>query len=245
MRTGYTSAVLEAEREKKRNGWIAANNNNNNSKKRAAAEVIDLTHTTNSIEDENGGAAPAGRQAKRMKMPLAVGNANSTTSTTTTTTTTDGGRKKVKRAERVERQEKLAQESATWRSKYKKAFPSFVFYFDSIDESTKAQLGTQVKKLGSVGYLSSYIFPVLCPELISPSSTTSSRSINSSARKSLTSSLPARFLLSRAKRTSTLPHFRRSRMAVNSNLLLARRRSKTLGVQNRIRFLMAKSLDRA
>ncbi|GAA6005524.1 hypothetical protein JCM11491_003672 [Sporobolomyces phaffii] len=120
---------------------------NNNAKKRAAAEVLDLTHTTtNSPDQENGVAGPAARQTKRLKLPLTVGNGGNTNATTSAT---DGGKKKLKRAERVERQEKLAQESALWRAKYKKAFPSFTFYFDAIDEATKVQLGAQVKKLGS------------------------------------------------------------------------------------------------
>ncbi|GAA6009292.1 hypothetical protein JCM10207_004338 [Rhodosporidiobolus poonsookiae] len=45
--------------------------------------------------------------------------------------------------------ERLAEESAQWRAKYKKAFPSFTFYFDAIDEQTKAVLSVQVKKLGA------------------------------------------------------------------------------------------------
>ncbi|GAA5879599.1 hypothetical protein JCM16303_003268 [Sporobolomyces ruberrimus] len=122
----------------------------NHSKKRAAAEVLDLTHTTtNSPEQENGTNVVAGRQAKRIKMPLTTGNGgNSTNRATTNNAGTDGGKKKLKKADRVER-EKLAQESALWRAKYKKAFPSFTFYFDAIDEATKAVLGAQVKKLGS------------------------------------------------------------------------------------------------
>ena len=125
-------------------GNDGVSNNNTKSKKRAATETLDFTHTTtNSIDEETGGAAQGGRQTKRLKMPLA---------NSVSTTTTDGGKKKAKKAERNEKQEKLAQESAMWRAKYKKAFPSFTFYFDAIDEATKAQLAAQVKKLGSVSY---------------------------------------------------------------------------------------------
>ncbi|GAA6032510.1 hypothetical protein JCM8097_004792 [Rhodosporidiobolus ruineniae] len=45
--------------------------------------------------------------------------------------------------------EKMAHESAQWRAKYKKAFPSFTFYFDAIDEGTKSILSLQVRKLGA------------------------------------------------------------------------------------------------
>jgi len=114
-----------------------------NSKKRTAGEVLDLTNTTtNSPEQENTIVGPSGRQVKKMKMPW-------------DDSTVGGDRmankqKQQKKAQRAERQEKLAQESAMWRAKYKKAFPSFTFYFDTIDEATKAQLGIQVKKLGAV-----------------------------------------------------------------------------------------------
>ncbi|GAA5948739.1 hypothetical protein JCM3765_004990 [Sporobolomyces pararoseus] len=151
MHIGATSRTAKYEKAKQSAlaalmaGNDGVSNNNNKSKKRTATEVLDLTHTTtNSIDEDNGVAAQGGRQTKRLKMPLAVGNVNSASMTTT-----DGGKKKAKKAERNEKQEKLAQESATWRAKYKKAFPSFTFYFDAIDEATKAQLGAQVKKLGS------------------------------------------------------------------------------------------------
>jgi hypothetical protein len=80
------------------------------------------------------------------------------------TTTTAGQpldpntKRKVKRADPAQK-EKLAQESAQWRAKYKKAFPSFTFYFDSIDENTKTMLSSQVRKLGAVRFL--FSFPVL------------------------------------------------------------------------------------
>ncbi|GAA5836727.1 hypothetical protein JCM11251_002709 [Rhodosporidiobolus azoricus] len=66
----------------------------------------------------------------------------------TTTTVGEGAKRKTKRATAGDK-EKLAQESAQWRAKYKKAFPSFTFYFDAIDETIKAQLSLQVRKLGA------------------------------------------------------------------------------------------------
>ncbi|GAA5901364.1 hypothetical protein JCM6882_007757 [Rhodosporidiobolus microsporus] len=78
-------------------------------------------------------------QAKKSKV---VGTAAAVTGV-------DGAAKrKMKRATAGDK-EKLAQESAQWRAKYKKAFPSFTFYFDAIDEATKAQLSLQVRKLGA------------------------------------------------------------------------------------------------
>ncbi|SCV69804.1 BQ2448_1198 [Microbotryum intermedium] len=72
----------------------------------------------------------------------------------TATKTTQGGeatkeQKKSTRQERAEKHDKLVQESATWRSKYKKAFPSFVFYFDALDVSTELHLIRQVERLGA------------------------------------------------------------------------------------------------
>ncbi|GAA5975329.1 hypothetical protein JCM11641_005939 [Rhodosporidiobolus odoratus] len=101
-----------------------------NSRKRGA-DVIDLLGESNSPE----AAAP---QAKKSK---AAG--------TTAGQPVDGNvKRKVKKADRAEK-EKLQQESAQWRIKYKKAFPSFTFYFDAIDEAAKATLSIQVRKLGA------------------------------------------------------------------------------------------------
>ena len=116
----------------------------NKSKKRTAGEVLDLTNTTtNSPEQDNPIVGPSGRQVKKPRMPwdeIAEKKAEMLANR----------QKQQKKREREQRQEKLAQESAMWRAKYKKAFPSFTFYFDTIDEATKAQLGIQVKKLGAV-----------------------------------------------------------------------------------------------
>ncbi|KAK4699237.1 regulatory subunit for Cdc7p protein kinase, partial [Phenoliferia sp. Uapishka_3] len=54
-----------------------------------------------------------------------------------------------KKRERQEKHEKMEAESLAWRQKYKKAFPSFVFYFDHIDEATTPGLTKQVERLGS------------------------------------------------------------------------------------------------
>ncbi|GAA6063080.1 hypothetical protein JCM10212_003138 [Sporobolomyces blumeae] len=150
-----------------RGGGTAGEGSTNLGRKRPVGDTADsltttTTTATNSPEQEQAGATAAGRQAKKAKTtaqrtgagaPFSTKNPNAlpTTNTTTeATTTTDGSKKRsTKRADRTERQEKLAAESALWRAKYKKAFPSFTFYFDAIDEATKAQLGVQVKKLGA------------------------------------------------------------------------------------------------
>ncbi|GAA5926324.1 hypothetical protein JCM10213_007433 [Rhodosporidiobolus nylandii] len=101
-----------------------------NSRKRAAADVID--HEGSNSPDA---AAP---QAKKSRATTTVGQP------------VDGNvkRKTSKRGAAAEK-EKMQQETAQWRAKYKKAFPSFTFYFDAIDEATKAMLSKEVRKLGA------------------------------------------------------------------------------------------------
>jgi len=54
--------------------------------------------------------------------------------------------------DRQDHHDKLAEESAQWRAKYKKAFPSFVFYFDQLDSQTEQVLTKQVRQLGAVSH---------------------------------------------------------------------------------------------
>ena len=68
--------------------------------------------------------------------------------------TAQDARRKSRKASAQDK-EKAATENQQWRNKFRKAFPSFTFYFDAIDEATKASLGTQVKRMGSVRPLSS------------------------------------------------------------------------------------------
>ncbi|GAA5910676.1 hypothetical protein JCM5296_001689 [Sporobolomyces johnsonii] len=102
-------------------------------RKRTAGDVLDLTNT-NTLSPESG----ATRQAKKARSTVTAATAVATDS-----------KRRAKRAERAEKHEKMAQESAQWRAKYKKAFPSFTFYFDAVDEATKMQLSAQVKRLGA------------------------------------------------------------------------------------------------
>ncbi|GAA5924293.1 hypothetical protein JCM3775_005648 [Rhodotorula graminis] len=62
--------------------------------------------------------------------------------------TAQDARRKSRKATAQDK-EKAATENQQWRNKFRKAFPSFTFYFDAIDEATKASLGAQVKRLGS------------------------------------------------------------------------------------------------
>ncbi|GAA5867033.1 hypothetical protein JCM8547_008416 [Rhodosporidiobolus lusitaniae] len=102
-----------------------------NARKRTAGEVIDPdSHSPDQLLVD---AAPAAKKVKATAAGAAVD---------------PNVKRKARKADRAQR-EKGAQEMAQWRAKYKKAFPSFTFYFDAIDEATKAQLSLQVRKLGA------------------------------------------------------------------------------------------------
>lgn len=55
----------------------------------------------------------------------------------------------LKRIKRV-KQEEIAAQSVVWRAKYKKVFPTFVFYFDSLDYGQTYSMLKQVERLGAV-----------------------------------------------------------------------------------------------
>ncbi|KAI5475140.1 regulatory subunit for Cdc7p protein kinase [Pseudohyphozyma bogoriensis] len=97
-------------------------------------EVLDLTLTT-------GGSPSALPQPKKAKqsggLPVAAAPAMAMRA--------GAGSNKVTQAKR----EKLEAESAEWRAKYKKAFPTFVFYFDFLDGATEYSLSARVRSLGA------------------------------------------------------------------------------------------------
>ncbi|KAL8280720.1 hypothetical protein RQP46_006724 [Phenoliferia psychrophenolica] len=123
-----------------------------------ALEQIDLTHTTGPSDADGGaGLAP---QSKRVRKAVVVPpppphqrlqtavkeepDERAARDVTAAATTADAARRKKR-----EKHERMEAESLAWRQKYKKAFPSFVFYFDHIDEATKPGLTKQVERLGS------------------------------------------------------------------------------------------------
>ena len=62
--------------------------------------------------------------------------------------------KEGKSVPKVERQEKASQmqldDVRQWQKHYKKLFPSFVFYFESLPEDVRANCSKYVKSLGAV-----------------------------------------------------------------------------------------------
>lgn len=115
-----------------------------NSRKRVASahDVLDLTHTTTAdVDDSDSDEGAPSQKRSRTAQAGAV----------------DPKRKSVKRAEqRAEKHDKLVAESAQWRTKYKKAFPSFTFYFDALDPLTEASLSKSVERLGAVSPRSTF-----------------------------------------------------------------------------------------
>lgn len=62
-----------------------------------------------------------------------------------------------RKKEKAQQHEKMTAESITWRHKYKKAFPTFVFYFDSLDSTKEMALAKAVERLGAVSLSSSFL----------------------------------------------------------------------------------------
>lgn len=106
--------------------------------KRAAEDVIDLTHTTEEEEHVSG-------DHKRPRLATLPPPARPSKAA-------DEAKSKQKAAkrEREAQHDKMTAESITWRTKYKKAFPSFVFYFDALDHATEFALMKSVERLGAV-----------------------------------------------------------------------------------------------
>ena len=107
--------------------------------KRVAAECIDLTATTE--PDAKSSAQKRVRISATTARPSAATNA---------ATIEARAKSKAAKKERAEQHEKMTAESITWRMKYKKAFPSFVFYFDALDPATEISLIKSVEYLGAV-----------------------------------------------------------------------------------------------
>lgn len=121
----------------------ASLNNNNNNKKRVATDVLDLTHTTTGAESDSDDAVVV-PQTKRSRTSITT-----TTTATATAVAAAAAEAKRKSKQRADK-EKLVAESAQWRAKYKKAFPSFTFYFDALDATTEQSLVKSVQSLGAV-----------------------------------------------------------------------------------------------
>ncbi|BGP25385.1 regulatory subunitfor Cdc7p protein kinase [Rhodotorula toruloides] len=112
------------------------------SRKRAAVEQ----------EDTRSPDTADKRQAKRPRgtgagQPLAALSVNAAAAGIEKAA--DGTKRKSRKTYAGAEKEKLQHESQQWRAKYRKAFPSFTFYFDAIDDSTKASLSAALKKLGA------------------------------------------------------------------------------------------------
>lgn len=111
-----------------------------NQLKKRQIEVVDLTQT-----DDQTSSVPA----KRLKVePLVMDRVDplGPPRRKPTQAIPTGADKR----DRQDHHDKMAEESAQWRAKYKKAFPSFVFYFDQLDPTTEAYLIKQVRSLGAV-----------------------------------------------------------------------------------------------
>ncbi|BGP08877.1 Cdc7p-Dbf4p kinase complex regulatory subunit [Rhodotorula toruloides] len=118
----------------------------------AAAAAAAESRKRAAVEQDDTRSPDAGdkRQAKRSRgpNPLAALSVNAAAGGVEKGAT-DGTKRKSRKTYAGAEKEKLQHESQQWRAKYRKAFPSFTFYFDAIDDSTKASLSAAVKKLGA------------------------------------------------------------------------------------------------
>lgn len=111
------------------------NKSNINGKRPATTEVIDLTNTT-------GGITPPSSVPPTKKSKTGIINQNNNNNKSATRVDAKGKAK----------HDKAIAESVAWRQKYKKAFPSFVFYFDALDHATEVSLVKAVERLGAVSF---------------------------------------------------------------------------------------------
>lgn len=111
-----------------------------------AAEVLDLTNSVDApVRAAGNSSAPPTKKAKSSHL-----NAAAVTAAATLVTDSVTRRKLRREKEKVAQNEKMTADSITWRQKYKKAFPSFVFYFDSFDATVESGLVNAVERLGAV-----------------------------------------------------------------------------------------------
>ncbi|GAA5988154.1 hypothetical protein JCM10908_002086 [Rhodotorula pacifica] len=170
---------------------------------------------------ENGGLSPddsAARHAKRMR---AVGPVLADgTLEAEAPNATNSARRKQRKAERGAGIEKLQQDTQQWRQKYRKAFPSFTFYFDAIDEATQLTLGVQVKRLGASvdNFFSKKVTHVVTSRAIPPTSSQSSststigkENVDSASANKSSQSGRARKPTSRSPKIYELPNGHRVR----------------------------------
>lgn len=126
-----------------------------NTRKRTLAETTTTT-TTTARENGHSPDESAARQVKRLRAAAAAGvpvpgeGGGAEVDAVAAATAAAIARRKQRKAERGAGIEKLQQDTQQWRQKYRKAFPSFTFYFDAIDEATQSTLGSAVRKLGAV-----------------------------------------------------------------------------------------------
>lgn len=126
--------------------------------KKRTIEMVDLTQSTSSVvvvkrtrtSTATTTTTTINNPLELLSKPtLPVPAPTPTTTTTTAMAQTAEAKLKAKK-ERIAQHEKMTADSITWRQKYKKAFPSFVFYFDAVDTITEMTLVKAVDRLGAV-----------------------------------------------------------------------------------------------
>lgn len=117
--------------------------------RQAAKRALDVLDLTQATDDADAAPAPQPKRSRKVTQlelpPPPAPAVNAAAAARDVTAAADAARRK-----KSEKHARMEAESLAWRQKYKKAFPSFVFYFDHIDDATKPGLTKQVERLGSV-----------------------------------------------------------------------------------------------
>lgn len=142
------------------------------SRKRAAVEQDD-TRSPDAADKRQAKRSRGANPLAALSVNVAAGGAEKGAA--------DGTKRKSRKTYAGAEKEKLQHESQQWRAKYRKAFPSFTFYFDAVDDSTKASLSAAVKKLGAVR--SPSLLSLTVPYANTPTTYSRSRSTTSSRKR--------------------------------------------------------------
>ncbi|KAM0748559.1 hypothetical protein T439DRAFT_67385 [Meredithblackwellia eburnea MCA 4105] len=157
---------------------------------------------------------PPHSQQQQQQLPHNNNTHRSSRRPTTTTTATTATATTQQDKERHEK------EVNSWRQKYRKAFPSFVFYFDHVDEHTTLALTKLLDKLGSTvdNFFSKKVTHVVTTRPI-PSTTTTTTTTNNNNKENLDSPHPAPRHGSGSTTTTTLSPFTASLLAAGAGAL--------------------------
>ncbi|KAK9899130.1 hypothetical protein P389DRAFT_44432 [Cystobasidium minutum MCA 4210] len=128
-----------------------------NTNKRSAATHMETAlatpKQTSRAPTDNGSRRPTSRRTAAVTAATAISNNSTSKRRSASRTTTAAGGSASKRSNKAqrddERRHQQEQDALDWKKKYKRAFKSFVFYFDGFDAARKREAEKCVKDLGA------------------------------------------------------------------------------------------------